>query len=105
MAPARKPLASKFWSHVDKNGPLVSPELGTHSENTLDMVAKGRRKEYDRRGERNPRAVLTWDSVRQIRELRSSDRTVASLAKQFGVSRGAIHRVVTGESWSTSEAA
>ena len=26
--PRRRPLAERFWSHVDKNGPIIRPDLG-----------------------------------------------------------------------------
>ena len=73
---------------------------GTKGENCQDMGAKGRARGH---------TVLTAEQVREIRALyrpfhpgasrRYDAGSQQSLAKKFGVSRGAIQRVVAGTSW------
>lgn len=67
--------------HTCDNPPCVNPKhlwLGTHSDNGLDMVAKGR----------DPRTNLRlpWDQVCEIRRLRASGATKKSIAETFGIS-------------------
>lgn len=66
----------------------------TRSENLMDRVDH----DTHTRGERSPLAKLTEDAVLSIRS-RSPDTTVRSLARQFGVSPGAIYHVLKKDSW------
>lgn len=70
--------------------------LGTHHDNSMDMVAKGRHI-Y---GEKHPLSKLTPDLVRQIRaETTISDREIG---EKFGISKSHAQRVRTGERWGRS---
>lgn len=72
--------------------------LGAHIDNVRDMVAKGRM--YDRSGENNPRAKLTWEQVNAIRELYASGKaTKYALARQFGVSQFVIYSIILRNNW------
>ncbi len=51
-------------------------------------------------GEENHNAKLTPDLVRQIRAASASGSTQHCLASQFGVSQGAIYKILSGKSWS-----
>jgi len=55
---------------------------------------------YDRHGERNPKAKLTWDQVREIR-LRYAAGGIRQidLAREFGVSQPTIGSIVQGDTW------
>lgn len=70
--------------------------LGDHRRNMLDMTEAQRQA----RGEGNGNAELTEDGVREIRRLYGA-RVVSqrALARQFGVSQGAIHQIVSGKTW------
>lgn len=81
---------------------------GTHAQNNgPDKVRDG----TDHNGDRGPNAQLTWEQVDEIRRLMPapfprarSKRTAGmptqqGLAEQFGVSRWAIHDIVTGKKW------
>jgi IS30 family transposase len=46
-----------------------------------------------------PGAKLTADDVRRVRALRSTGRTLRSIADEFGVCHTAISRIITGKSW------
>lgn len=51
-------------------------------------------------GESNPRAVLTWAKVREIRALYAAGgHSQQSLAEQFGVKQVAISRIIRNVSW------
>jgi hypothetical protein len=80
----------------------VNPDhlfLGTTSDNSKDMVAKGRQARIG--GESHRGAKLTECAVRDIRAIAKSGRpySVSELARQHGVSRRAIRFVITGASW------
>jgi group I intron endonuclease len=56
-----------------------------------------------RSGEGNPKSVLTWDLVREIRELYNNGVSQRKIAKQFGVSRGCIQGITTNKTWREDE--
>jgi hypothetical protein len=71
--------------------------LGDHKANVDDMIAKGRGKWV--RGVDSASAILDDDKVRQIRERKKHGLTERKIAGEFGVHKGTIHKVLTGESW------
>lgn len=81
-------------------GKCVNPrhlELGTHAENSGDMIRDG----TSPRGERNARTVLTEDQVREIkRRLRTpKPGLVVNLAKEYGVCSATISLIKNGKNW------
>jgi hypothetical protein len=70
---------------------------GTHSENILDCVSKGRWNSP--RGEKVNTAKLTEDQVRQVREQHASGVSMYQLAKLFGVSAPTIKAATSRGSW------
>jgi hypothetical protein len=80
----------------------VRPEhlfLGSHSDNSRDAFTKGRRTQPNHGqliGERNGRAKLTADQVRAVHASKNSGR---KLARELGVTAGAIHHIRQGRSW------
>jgi hypothetical protein len=82
----------------------VNPEhlfLGTQAENVRDMIDKGRKPVgVTPKGEAHHFSILTEESVKEIRRLRSEvGRSYQSIANQFGVSMTTAHAVVNGRSW------
>ncbi len=76
--------------HKCDNPPCVNPShlfLGTHADNTKDMVDKGRHR---------PRRVLTVEAVIAIRASKVPDR---ELGEQYGVSPAAIRFVKSRRNW------
>lgn len=69
-------------------------ELGTHRDNTRDMVKRNRH-HY---GEINKNSKLTEEEVMQIREL-SELHSQRELARIFGVGKTTIARVQKKETW------
>ena len=67
----------------------------TRAENEADKLQHG----THARGERSANAKLTEAAVRQIRALVGTIPT-KEIARQFGVSAGAISRITRGENWS-----
>jgi HNH endonuclease len=90
----------KLWVlHRCDNRRCLNPNhlfLGTVRDNVRDMVEKGRH--ADCRGARNPNAKLTAADVRAIRR-RWPAEGQASLAREFGVWKTAIHKIVHREHW------
>lgn len=80
--------------HSCDNPPCVRPDhlsVGTHKDNSADMVAKRR----SRNGERRPQAKLTDAQVDEIRALYATRQfTQKELGRQFGVSDSAVSMIV-----------
>lgn len=90
--------------HTCDNPSCVRPShlfAGTHSENIRDSVNKGRgylqKHPEDRQGERHPLAKLTEEHVNDIRN--SKGKSQSQLAKQYGVCRWTIRRILSRISW------
>lgn len=77
------------------NNRLGNLEWGTHPENEADKIAHGTRVN----GERIKNAALTVADVRFIRRECALGRQQKDLARQFGVSRATICRIVRGTCW------
>jgi len=84
--------------------------VGTAADNSADMVAKGRsargdwngsrmRPEARPRGERNGRARLTFKQVQAIRVRIARGEQKRDIAKDYGVSEGAVWHIATGRNW------
>jgi hypothetical protein len=88
-----------FVCHSCDNPPCVNIEhlwLGTNQMNMDDMMAKGRNKVPDSRGEASASAKITEE---QALAIRASDEPYKVLAERYGVRYGLIRRVKVGESW------
>ena len=75
---------------------------GTHSENILDMVAKGRREHAA--GTRHGMSVLTPEQVATIRQRYRPycrKNSTSALARELGISQRAVWCALKGETWST----
>jgi len=84
--------------HVCDNPPCCNPshlKLGTKTENSLDMVRKGR----SARGEKHWHARLSAEEVLRIRELRRSGIPISELASKFDVSRMTIYDIAARKNW------
>jgi hypothetical protein len=78
----------------------VNPDhlfLGTPRDNIHDMLAKGRDTIV---GERNSRAKLSEAQVKAIR-LRGMKEPVDSLAREFGITKSHLRRIVQGLAWAS----
>ena len=91
--------------HTCDNPRCVRPEhlyLGTQLENMRDRKNRGRRP--DTSGERNPRAKLTADNVRAIREefgRTAYKRGRMAIATKYGISYTMVQLIVKRRSWSS----
>ena len=56
-------------------------------------------KSHSRRGENHPRAKLTNDQVRQIRELHSKGFSASVISRNFKVSKWNIDEIVKNHTW------
>lgn len=68
---------------------------GSNEDNIADRHKKGR----DSRGERHPRARVTDDSVRDIRQRHAAGATLMSIAVLYGVSHGTVSSIVARRTW------
>ena len=72
--------------------------VSDHTGNMLDMRNKGRRKGIGL-GEKNGRAKLTQEFVKEIRVKRASGVLLKELAQMYGVAISTINRASQGENW------
>lgn len=72
--------------------------LGTHAENTADMIAKGRKRTVAPVGNGNGKAVLTPELVRYIRDS-AEDKSLGEIARELGVGKNTIRGVLIGRTW------
>jgi len=87
--------------HKCDNRGCVNPAhlfLGTSSDNTQDMIKKGRARGHfhGKHGNLHPNVVLTADMVM---EMRASDKPTSYFAKKFGVSVGTCYYARAGRNW------
>jgi hypothetical protein len=77
--------------HKCNNPICVNPGhlyLGTHLDNTLDVVACG-----SQRGENNPQAKLSDTQCVDIRAKRATGKLLRELAEEFGVRESTVSRI------------
>ena len=88
--------------HCD-NRACVNPNhlfLGSRADNVADMDKKGRRGTANHKGEANPSSILTEEQVLCImEELNGGNKTQTQIARDYGVSRGAIYAIAYKKSW------
>ena len=51
------------------------------------------------KGERISTSVLTEDNVREIRRLSAAKQTYVQIAKQFGIHKDTVYKIVNRKSW------
>lgn len=81
--------------------------LGTHKENSQDMMQKGRHRKYnnewiknrDVKGGKNGRAVLTEAQVIEIRQQFKDGAKPAELYEKYGVALSTIQNIVYRKKW------
>jgi len=88
--------------HSCDNPSCVNPAhlwLGTMSDNSQDMIKKGRGRNNTPEGEAHPMAKLSNSDVREIVALRKQGLALNAIALQFNVRAPTIHKIVTGKNW------
>lgn len=89
--------------HKCDNPICVNPDhlfLGSMSDNTADMMRKGRHVIGVRhRHEKNHNSKLNWDKVAEIRRLRSCGNSYRKIAEKMGVSQSLARQVGAGIIW------
>ena len=89
-----------MWLHKCDNRACVNPDHlfpGDHQANMEDMVRKGRSPKH----ERNGRALVTVETVLQIRDLHASGLfSQKTIANFYGVSRPLVSAIITRRNWS-----
>lgn len=72
---------------------------GTTRDNSLDMMAKGRRFQPDNKGDNHPNSKLNASEVRGVWKLYNNGKSVAFIAERFLVSTGTIWDIIRGITW------
>lgn len=71
--------------------------LGTNTDNTHDMISKGRDRKA--RGEANRSTPFTEQDVRSMRQAYAAGVKQTELAKRFNTYQGTVGRIVRRETW------
>jgi hypothetical protein len=96
-----------FVCHRCDNPKCCNPKhlfLGTPLDNVSDCVRKGRRaktKGHYNDGAANSHAKLSGDDVGAIRRRVASGERQTAIAKEFGVDKGTVWRLVHGRTWTS----
>jgi hypothetical protein len=89
--------------HKCDNPLCVNPNhlfLGTRSDNMKDCSDKGRLTSKKAKGENSGRAKLTWEQVREIRELHSKGGvSQRQLGRMFRVDNKTIQAIIQNRTW------
>lgn len=88
--------------HRCDNPPCCRPDhlfLGTLSDNTKDMMAKGRHKPTWVPGSKHGRAKLNEEQVISIRKRKAAGERRQNLAAEYGVSIKTINGIIYRERW------
>lgn len=105
-----RPVPDGRWvlHHCD-NPPRVRPDhlyVGTHLDNVRDAVERDRyaigialHRDTRARGTHHGSAKLREADVVAIRVKRTEGATLLQLAREFGISRSQVHRIVHDEAW------
>lgn len=84
--------------HKCDNPPCMNPdhlELGTHIQNTADMLERGRRPI----GEGQGRVGVTAEQVVTIRQRAEAGESRGSIAADLGIKKDTVHNIVSGRTW------
>lgn len=73
--------------------------LGTPSDNTSDMMLKGRHHPVYLQGVRNGQSVLSDRDVSGIVRLHDGGLTQVAIAEQYGITQSAVGKILRGERW------
>lgn len=100
LAFIRQPLDGEQVNHKngikDDNRP-ENLEWVSGSENMIHAFGTGLHS--GNAGERNPRAILTEDDVRNIRKLSAGGMTAAAISRKYGVSDMTIRQILKRRNW------
>lgn len=111
----RQLLPRMLACHECDNPPCFNPDHlfeGTYRDNANDSVRKGRHKHGPTIGEKNPRAILTDDAVRDIRarveaakrpgfkRLKRGAGIIAAISEEYGITKEMVYFVVNRKNWS-----
>ena len=86
--------------HTCDNRPCVNPAhlwLGTHADNAWDKSRKGRCS--DTAGDNSAVRKLSWEVVREIRQLIADGGRTCALARQFGLTKQHVSAIKRGAYW------
>lgn len=95
VGPAPEGAVARHLNGDPTDNHLENLAWGTQAENCLDTVAHGR----SARGERNPRAKLTEETVREIRRLLNRGVPGGRVATEFGISPATVSEIKSGRLW------
>lgn len=91
--------AGRVVRHRCDNPRCVEPDhllLGTQADNMQDMVSRRR---FNRSGERNNSARMTWPKVRKIRADHQAGATVKQLAAKYRICKSQVRNIINGHHW------
>ena len=88
--------------HTCDNPGCVNPGhlfLGTHQDNMRDMKEKGRAPGASSPGDKHPRAILSSEVVKSLRDRHSKGERIVALARDTGYRYATVWAAVRGVNW------
>jgi hypothetical protein len=92
--------------HSCDNPSCVNPDhlqIGTNKDNSQDMIKKGRKHLIfggeNQRGEKNGRALITEDDVREIRKRHANGERQVDIAIDYGLTQIGVSKITTRRTW------
>lgn len=95
LGPCPSGCEVRHLNGIPSDNRLENLSYGTHSQNMQDAIRHGTAP----RGEKNPSAILSKSSVREIRRLREEGLKLRSIAKHFSVSVETVSQIARGVRW------
>lgn len=86
--------------HACDTPSCVNPDhlfLGTHKDNTQDMLRKGRFNPPT--GERQHVSKLKWEDVPSIKEMYANGISQSKIAKQYGLHQSTVSVLLNNKTW------
>lgn len=89
-------------NHIDgnkRNNNLSNLEIVTYSENSKHAYRMGFVALNAKRGTENHLSKINEKDVLKIREIHKETKAISSIAKQFGIGKSQVQRIVKKQSW------
>lgn len=90
--------------HPSQQEGFIPPQLGVpHTDETKGKISKANKGKKGLIGSDNPNSKLTWDQVKEIKNLLLQGFSLKKIAKRFNVGTCTIRNIKIGKLWKSNE--